>query len=500
MDEMVLSYANLRITPYELVQIQSLKIVKSMNDHVRVSLTGIIPEKFKDQYVTKSESEEPVTIELLDKKSGRATPLFKGMVVDAEVRMVRGVYYLAVEAVSFTFLLDMKRKQRSFQNPRMTYSDLVKAVVDDYEKGDAIDQVSKGAAIGTFIMQYEETDWQFLKRMASRFNTVLVAVSAFDKPELFFGLSEHGVDKGVLQASSYTVKKRQADYCVAKDYQVPGVHAEDYLVYEVESTRVLDLAHVVTFQGHRLIVGDVAIELKDSILTCTYSLYPYRGLRQKKEHNAAIIGASIQARVLQVRKDTVQAKLDMDDQEEDSMDYWFPYSTIYASEDNTGWYCMPEVGDSIRIYFPSKKEERGIAISSVKRTVTEAPKASNGAGGGSANQSGGSSSHAGAGGGNSDRMSNPDTKSFRTKYGKEIVMGKDHISISAGNGLSITISDQSGISIESSKDVLIHSGSAMMLSSQNLQISAGKVELTGNKNSLLLEDKVEMKGAEIKMN
>lgn len=66
-------------------------------------------------------------------------------------------------------------------------------------------------------------------------------------------------------------------------------------------------------------------------------------------------------------------RADMDDQLDANSNYWFPYSTIYASEDNTGWYCMPEIGDSIRIYFPSKKEEEGIAISSVAREIPSKP-------------------------------------------------------------------------------------------------------------------------------
>ena len=42
---------------------------------------------------------------------------------------------------------------------------------------------------------------------------------------------------------------------------------------------------------------------------------------------------------------------------------WFPYATVYSSGDGTGWYCMPEIGDKIRLYFPTEKEQDAYVIS-----------------------------------------------------------------------------------------------------------------------------------------
>ncbi|WP_236841120.1 hypothetical protein [Brevibacillus formosus] len=64
---------------------------------------------------------------------------------------------------------------------------------------------------------------------------------------------------------------------------------------------------------------------KEGIVTHTYKLYPRLGLARKKQYNHAIIGASIQGRVLQVQKDNVRAKPDMDDQQDQSTAYWFGF-------------------------------------------------------------------------------------------------------------------------------------------------------------------------------
>ena len=33
----------------------------------------------------------------------------------------------------------------------------------------------------------------------------------------------------------------------------------------------------------------------------------------------------------------------------------FPYATVYSTPDGTGWYCMPEIGDAVRLYFPCER-------------------------------------------------------------------------------------------------------------------------------------------------
>ncbi|MFW5436759.1 phage baseplate assembly protein V [Paenibacillus apiarius] len=491
MGDKVLTFGDIHVAPFEFTNLQSLKVVKKMNEHARLTITGIISEERKDSYINLANSQTHMRVSLTD-ESGKPKYWFQGIVIRVNVKSVRGIYYLAVDAISHTYLLDIKTRKRSFQNPQMSYAGLIQSVLPAYGKSDFIDSASKGKTLGTFVMQYEETDWQFLKRMASRFYTGLVPAAAFDLPKFYFGLPQ-GQNKGQLEAAHYTVQKRAGEYQQAAEQRIPGVTAQDYAVYEVESDRVLEIGNEVTFKSSPLVVGEAVTEMKDGILTHTYKLFPRRGLQCKKMYNQAIIGASIQGRVIQVRKDNVRAKLDMDDQQDQSTAYWFPYSTIYASENNTGWYVMPEVNDQIRIYFPSKKEEDGIAISSVLKEAPEVkrcPQASSSGAGESV--SGGSSEPP-------DRMADPAIKTFRTKYGKEIMLAPDKIVISS-EGMSITISDDQGIAIVSDKNVNITANQDIRMSSSNIRIQADKVELSGNGNTITLEDKVEMKGAEVKMN
>ncbi|GIP59577.1 contractile injection system protein, VgrG/Pvc8 family [Paenibacillus woosongensis] len=495
----VVTYNHIEVMPYNLIRLQDIKIVKKVNDHARLSFTGIIEEERKDHYIKASDDETQVKVFITD-NAGKREPIFRGIALDVEVKIVNGIHYITVEAVSHTYQLDVKRRSRSFQNPKLTYKELIQSIVSQYDKADTMDVVTSGKEIGTFIMQYDETDWQFLKRLASHFYSPLIPAIGYGVPKFYFGMPM-GLSKGEIPASNYKVTKRVADYQTASDNRIPGIQEYDFIQYEVESMKVLEPGYEVVFKGKTLLVSEAVMEMINGVLRNYYKLSPRSGLRPIKMYNHSIIGASIQGRVLSVYRDKVRVQLQMDDQQDPSSDFWFPYSTIYASEDNTGWYCMPEKNDSVRIYFPSCKEEEGYAMSSIKRQVpkSEASK--------STTQSSTSSSSATvpsaakeSSNSEEDVMFDPATKTLYTKYGKKIKLAPDHIEISSQD-MSIILHDRSGIHIVSSKNININAADQISLrSNKDINLTADKIELSGNGNSITLDDKTIFSGTEIKMN
>ncbi|GIP10614.1 hypothetical protein GNQ08_04065 [Paenibacillus macerans] len=496
-----ITLSQIEIMPYQLIHLHELKVVKTANDHARLIFAGTVDENLRDYYMKASDEETQVKVFVKDGEGGRHA-LFRGIALDVKVKTVNGINYMTVEAISHTRQLDMKRRKRSFQNPRLTYTELIKSIVAEYGKeADVLDVASGGKAIGTFVMQYDETDWEFLKRLASHFYSPLIPAVGYGVPKLYFGMPM-GLSKGELQVHNYKAVKRVSAYQTAAENRIPGVRNEDFLQYEVEADKLMEPGHEVLFQGRPWLVAEAVSELRQGLLKHSYKLSPRSGLRPIKMFNRAIIGASIHGKVLAVRKDKVQVKLDMDEQVDPATDFWFPYSTIYASEGQTGWYCMPEVGDQLRIYFPSYKEEEGYAISSVKRTnPASAPLKSQtsaaAAAPGKAAAASASEPHSSDNG--EDVMADPAVKTLQTKYGKKIVLAPDKIVISSG-GMSIIVSDSEGITIKSDKDIGITAGGELVLSSQMLQLSADKIELSGKGSTLSLEEEILLSGSEIKMN
>lgn len=471
----VIAYGNLQVSPYRLVNLQELTLTKEINEHASLRFTGIIPEEMQHSYVEMTDAD--TTVEVLQlHENGGSSPLFSGIVLGIEVKVIRGVHYLEVEAVSHSYKLDIKRKSRSFQNTAMIYGDLLNKVASDYPGIDILDDATGGKTLGTFTMQYFETDWAFLKRMASRFHTGLVPATTFDKPKLFFGLPEGGV-KGNLQNFHYTVKKKMAAYRDASQNHNPALEENDFIYYEVETKdHVLNIGDVVQFKGRMLIVNRAYTEMKDGLLKHEYTLCTRKGLSRPKLYNETVTGVSIQGKIIEVVQDTVKVHLEIDKEQSAAEAYRFPYSSVYTAEGNSGWYVMPEKGDTVRVYIPSNKEEDAIALSSVRQDKTE---------------------------GSSNKLGNPDHKFFRTASGKELMMTPSEVVITAkDNDIYIRLSDADGIQIASSQKVQIVAKEDIMMESQKkVMISAmEELSLTCKESSMKLDGNTEIIGQELKTN
>ncbi|MGF9820975.1 contractile injection system protein, VgrG/Pvc8 family, partial [Brevibacillus agri] len=343
--EKLAGYENIQLaSPFEIQRLQDVKIIKTINDHARLYITAIIPDEKRDRCIDMATSEDIVALNLVENGSLVQT-LFKGLIASVSVNVVRGVYQLELEAVSATQRMDGQRKQRSFQNKQMTYAELLDEITKSYPGSDYLDYASNGAPLGTIAIQYQETDWQFLKRLASRFGAVLVAEAAAETPKFWFGLPEGRT--AALADPSYTVNKRLSPYMEATENEyAAGLGENDFLSYEVESAQVLQLGDRVQFNGKELVVAQSTTTIQHAILTHTYQLMPEAGIRQNPLRNEDICGASLEGRIIDIQKDTVKIHLDIDAQQSKATASWFPYSTFYSAEGNSGFYCMPQLGDA----------------------------------------------------------------------------------------------------------------------------------------------------------
>ena len=91
--------------------------------------------------------------------------------------------------MSGTILLDQKKSDRVFQKKVQTYMGIASTVTADTEHSACILPGSDMRTGGTLI-QYQETDWRFLKRMASQLGLPLVPDTSYYYPRFYLGLSE----------------------------------------------------------------------------------------------------------------------------------------------------------------------------------------------------------------------------------------------------------------------------------------------------------------------
>jgi uncharacterized protein (DUF2345 family) len=151
---------------------------------------------------------------------------------------------------------------------------------------------------------------------------------------------------------------------------------------------------------------------------------------------------------------------------------------------------MPEIGDSVRVYFPDGVEEHSYAISSVHEEVNNSSP-----GGGSDSVSGGSGEYSG-------QRDDPSVKSLRNQDGKEIRLTPGGIYIIA-DGTVITLTDEGGVLITSDKDIEFKSDQNIVLSAEeNINIiGLTGVDLSCNETaSVKIEEDIKVTGQEVKSN
>lgn len=220
----------LKLIPYDIT-LQELEVLKQFNEHARLRFTGIVSKDQKDKYIHMTES--CTQVELYLSGGEKDYSLFRGVVVHVEVKAVHDIYYLTAEAISNTVSLDVKVKSRSFQEHGMTYEDLIAQVIADNPGADFQNHVTQGGEIGGLLIQYHETDWQFLKRLASHYNTGLIPDLTSDKAKFYFGVPDR--EPKDLDNYHYSVYKKLNDYRNTSENYMPSIAENDFVYYVVFS-------------------------------------------------------------------------------------------------------------------------------------------------------------------------------------------------------------------------------------------------------------------------
>ncbi|WP_425448050.1 contractile injection system protein, VgrG/Pvc8 family [Dethiothermospora halolimnae] len=469
MNDVIYTYLNVIVAPYKFEKVLDLKVTKELNNHVKLYLRGITKEENLDKYVENAKENEPIAVSL--RGDEETETLFKGVVKNISIKATGNVRTLQVEAISATSLMDINLKKRSFKDKTATYESIFSKISKDYSGAQIIDEVTKGAKTKRLYVQYNETDWEYIKRLASYFNAPLVPNSKLNKVKFHVGIPG-GFKSYTLKHNEYTVRKELGTYKYLSENHIDGINEQDHINYEVKSHTVLDLCNKVNIKSRTYYVAKAVIAMEQGTIVGRYTLRDLKGLKVEKIYNQELIGLSLAGNVLEIEKDKVKIKLDIDNGEDDPNTIWFPYSTVYSSPDGSGWYCMPEKEDKIRLYFPDR-DEKNAKVANAAHLESE----------------------------DSNERKDPDIKKIKTKYGKQIVFKKGAIEIIANDKLLMRLTDEGGIEILSDKKIVLKAEDDIELSSENKVLIEGDESINlkqGDANIDIKEDVI-IGGAKVNM-
>ncbi len=474
------TYLELGIQQYILKSLRELEIKEKVNEHTILHMTALLYDEQEDSDIYNTKAGTQIT---LLQKGEQQQILFQGIVKKITIEKQQGVYWLTLDALSNTYLLDIKKSSQSFQNVNMTYIDMIKKVLEPYQGSDVIDNATEGKTIEGFIMQYMETDWEFIKRVASHFYVPIIPFYLADKPKFTIGMPK-GENRGDLSQYHYRIEKDVEQYLKLYQNDNKDLKELDFVLFYVKTNENFNVGDSVTFQNITLYIKQKTAKMQQGILVYEYVLSSENSFTQAKLYHKNIVGLSLKGKVLEVIEDTIKVQLEIDTEETKKEEaYAFPYTTVYTAEGNSGWYCMPEVDDTVMIYFPTEEEKDAVGVNSLRMLEK-----------------------------GSDKLSDPDVKYFRTKNGKELKFSPEEILITCCNGtdeetgekhiIYMRFHNQNGIEIASTEPILLKSD-------QNIDLQAGDQIFLAAKEEIIFQCKtsqitvnqmVDIAGKEVRIN
>lgn len=469
---------SIEIGKIELLTIYKLNLCKELNSHGRLVVNGLIDEENYDEAEQLLVSDDFIQLTQSGQKKEKEV-LFTGVITQGSIRGEGKAYIIEVVLEGSTKLLDVKRKTRSYQNSNQKYLDILKSTEQAYSNCKHCAGVDITKQTGDIIVQYKETDWEFLMRLASHFNTSIYPCFNMKGILYYFGVPNSGAAKEI-ESPRYEYQNLLDKYRFKKDNGVTNLMQSDEMVYIVESKEIFELGEKVIFKDEEKLIYKIDAFYKEAELVFKYYLKEKAGFQTVKQYNYKLIGASLDGKIMDIKSDKVKVHLAVDESQNISDAKWFNYSTVYSSPDGSGWYCMPEKNDRVRLYFPNEKEAEGYIISSVHESVGDG--------------TGGSAS--------SVPRSNPDNKSLSTKYGKQIELTPSTIKMTNNKGMVIILDDDTGISVISDKDITFESEGKFTMKSmtETMSLEAKEsIELKQGNAKMTLKDDIRVEGAQFRM-
>ncbi len=432
------SLHDIEIVGIELAEVLDCEIRSRAGEHSTMVIRALVPQ---EDFVF--EIPDCQSLEVLLREENAKTLLFSGVLTDVQVSEHGQMKTLRIEGKSRSWLMDREKHSRSFQDTGMTFQNLVREILMGYEEAD-LNYAAEERELKSLIVQYEETDWEFLQRVLSQAGIMLTPDSRRPGLKLYAG-----VPSLLESIGSYHVLGIEKDMAGYYGLKANGreVHTADFTRYKVASEQHMGIFGTVQIQGVSFVAHACRYSFVNQELQGVYEVQSAKGLAKSAVYPMHLIGVALNGSVVKVSGTKVQVAMEIDgnDNKKRAL-YWFPYSTLSASSDGSGWYCMPEIGDDVRVYFPSKNESEAIALSAVSNYSAQPHE--------------------------EDRMSDPNSRYLRTKSGQELALAPDYMKLSCGNGLSeitiqtdgkVKIQAQSKVNATAQEEIALHAEESVMI-------------------------------------
>lgn len=283
-------------------------------------------------------------------ENSKLQTIFYGIVSNAVEQVTGKIKKVRLKAQSGTCMLDQKLMERSYQLVDKTYAEVAdEAVKISGGKTICIDGNNK--IIGKPFIQYQETAWEFCKRLASHLGTCIVADVLNGEPLLWFGMK---IKSNIIDFSEneYSVIAKRIDTNIVE------------CIYETKSRKILEIGDKVLLDGQQLIICGVSAAFAYGELIFRYQM-KYKQINPV-HYQKQFTGLGLVGTVTKVQGEQVNIALDIDGGAStgEYLYNWYP-------EIGNALYAMPEVGSRVMLCFGSRDEQEGFILHCINNTTLQ---------------------------------------------------------------------------------------------------------------------------------
>lgn len=347
-EKMMGLYDRVEISPYPMEAIHEFVISRGINRHDSAVIRGIIDESALQMYQYMVDSGTCVTLYFFHDTGGSTKQLiFSGFIDALESYELTGEYEVTIRLSGLTKAMDRIAVLWDYQSEEKTNLDIIRDIMIGYGNI-AYEEACEENVISQFLLQYEESDYAFVKRVLSMKNEPVYTVMSGDEGRICFG------------------KKAAADSS-EETFTEYGILYDNCILYRVDSTVYHDIGEPVSAFGRTMRVKEASYSLKDGISHNSYILCDDRDFLVERIYNMELTGISLDGTIKDRKRDKVKVELNMTPETGEAYRRWFGYSSVASSADGSGWYCMPEKEEEIRLYCPTADETEAYIISAIKK-------------------------------------------------------------------------------------------------------------------------------------
>ena len=411
-----------KIDGFDIICLKEFTIEREINKHSICKFEAYIDEKNLNQSFKNLNKK----VQVSSIKDEVEEKIFFGVVKSIESLQNFHDSRIEVEIISTSFLESIEKKERVFQNQEKNNQNIFECLKMKDLTVDIVDENIKNEKLDVPIFQIEESNFDFIKRVAMSYGSYLV-VDDISNANIKIKLGVSQQKKYDLNNEKYKIKS------IKKDISAESI--------TVALEKKLLIGDILIFDGIEYTIESSILEYKSGVL-----LYKYDAKKQDKQekNRFKILGNKEYECEVSDNKDPeskgrIKVKFKEELEEcEPGEGYWFDFLTNYSGKD-TGIVFLQEIGDLVSV-----KEISGRVYAENSRRVDT----------------------------NEEYLNNPNIKTIKNMFDKSITFQEKMIEIKNGKGTG-----------EDEETNIIR------LLDEGLEIKVGNKKIIIDKERILLENK-----------